>query len=123
MIELTNIPIIIPITIVALLGTSILIMSYFFIQKLTDGGLKEYATLVWIALFVFSLGGALRSAHELELLTSQVFTNIEYVLYYTYYFVLLYAVYKLYEMSKQFGFSNKTSMMADALKAKEGDSK
>ena len=110
----------IPITIIALLGIAILIMSYFFIQKLTEGSLKNYATLILVALGVFSIGGALRSAHELEIemLSSPIFTDIEYLLYCAYYLVLLYAVYTLYLMSKQFGFSDKTSMMADALKAR-----
>lgn len=116
-------PIWIPITVVALLGITILIISYFFIQKLTEGSLKQYVTLILLALGVFSIGGALRSAHELELLTSPVFTNIEYLLYCAYYLILLYAVYTLYKMSKQFGFSDKTSMMADALNAKRGENK
>lgn len=116
-------PIWIPITVVALLGITILIISYFFIQKLTEGSLKQYVTLILLALGVFSIGGALRSAHELELLTSPAFTNIEYLLYCAYYLILLYAVYTLYKMSKQFGFSDKTSMMADALKAKRGENK
>ncbi|MCL7410774.1 MAG: hypothetical protein M8350_03045 [Methanosarcinaceae archaeon] len=111
-------PIWIPIIIVALLGIAILIMIYFFIQKLTEGSLKKYATLILLALGVFSIGGALRSAHELEILTSSIFTEIEYLLYCVYYLVLLYAVYTLYKMSKQFGFSDKTLMMADALKAR-----
>ena len=116
-------PIWIPITIVALLGITILIMSYFFIQKLTEGSLKKYATLILLALGVFSLGGALRSTHELEILTGQIFIDIEYLFYCLYYLVLLYAVYTLYKMSKQFGFSDKTSMMAEALKAKKGENK
>lgn len=120
---MTDILIAIPITIVALLGIAILIMSYFYIQKLTEGSLKEYVTIIWIALGVFSAGGLLRSAHELEILTSQVFANIEYTLYCIYYIVLLYAIYKLYKMSKDFGFSIKTSMMADAIKARKSDNK
>ncbi len=116
-------PIWIPITIVALLGTAILIMSYSSIQKLTKGSLKKYSTLILLALGVFSIGGALRSAHELELLTNPIFTDIEYIFYCAYYLVLLYAVYTLYKMSKQFGFSDKTSMMVDALKAKRGEDK
>ncbi len=98
-------------------------MSYFSLQKLTEGSLKKYAMLVWLALVVFSVGGALRSAQELDILTGSVITDIEYILYCLYYFVLLYAVYTLYNMSKQFGFSNKTSMMADALKARKADTR
>lgn len=111
----------IPIIIVALFGIAILIMSYFSLQKLTEGSLKKYAMLIWLALVVFSIGGALRSAQELDILTGSVITDIEYILYCFYYFTLMYAVYTLYEMSKQFGFSDKTSMMADALKARKDD--
>lgn len=120
---MTDILILILIIIVALFGIAILIMSYFSLQKLTESSLKKYAMLVWLALVVFSIGGALRSAQELDILTGSVFTDIEYMFYCIYYFVLLYAVYMLYQMSKQFGFSDKTSMMADALKARKGDSK
>ncbi len=115
--------ILIPIIFVALIGIAILIMSYFSLQKLTEGSLKKYAMLIWLSLVIFSIGGTIRSAQELDILTGPVFTDIEYMFYCIYYFVLLYAVYTLYEMSKQFGFSDKTSMMADALKARKGDSK
>jgi len=108
------------IIILAILGTAILIMSYLSIQKLTEGYLKKYAHLTWLALLVFSVAGAIRSAIELELLTDPIFTNIEYVFYCIYYLFLLYAVYQLYEMSKLFGFTDKSAMMAEALHARKG---
>ncbi|MBN2488049.1 MAG: hypothetical protein JXA98_03385 [Methanosarcinaceae archaeon] len=112
-----------PILIIVLttLGTAILFMSYLVIQKLTDGHLKRYAKLIWMALLVFSIAGAFRSANELELLNNPIFTNIEYAFYCIYYLFLLYAVFKLYKMSKLFTFRDRTAMMAEALHAKRND--
>lgn len=109
-----------PILIIVLttLGTAILIMSYLAIKKLTEGYLKKYANLIWMALLFFSIAGAFRSANELGLLNDPVFTSIEYAFYCIYYLYLLYAVFKLYDMSKLFAFGSRTVMMAEALQAK-----
>ena len=106
------------IIILTILGTAILIMSYLAIKKLTDGHLKKFANLVWMALLVFSIAGAFRSANGLGLLKDPVFTSIEYAFYCIYYLFLLYAVFKLYDMSKIFAFGDRTVMMAEALQAK-----
>jgi len=106
------------IIVLTILGTAILVMSYLAIKKLTEGHLKKYANLIWMALLVFSIAGAFRSANELGLLNNPVFTSIEYAFYCIYYMYLLYAVFKLYNMSKLFAFGNRTVMMAEALQAK-----
>jgi hypothetical protein len=106
------------IIVLTILGTAILFMSYLAIQKLTEGHLKKFANLVWMALLFFSIAGAFRSANELGLLNDPLFTSIEYGFYCIYYLYLLYAVFKLYNMSKLFTFGNRTVMMAEALQAK-----
>ncbi|HIH45070.1 MAG TPA: hypothetical protein HA257_08395 [Candidatus Methanoperedenaceae archaeon] len=95
-------------------GLCTVVLGYRAIQKLTEGRLKSYAMMVWYALLFFSVGGFLQSMDEFFGNNESTYAFFEYIFYVAYYMLLLYAIYMLYEMSRQFRLAEKIKLMREA---------
>ena len=90
---------------VGILGTSVILLNLIVIAKLNDGNFKMFAKMTLLLMLVFSVAGFLRSLQvfsNVHVIANIPITYIEYGIYSVVYIV---AVFKIYEISKTFGFA------------------
>lgn len=90
---------------VGLLGTIVILLNLIVISKLNNGNFKTFANMTLLLILIFSVAGFLRSLQVFSNVHTIANIPITYVEYGIYSIVYIVAAFKIYSISKTFGFA------------------
>ncbi|MDF1534699.1 MAG: hypothetical protein P1P69_09405, partial [Methanosarcinaceae archaeon] len=90
---------------VGLLGFVVVLLNLIVISKLNNGNFKKFANMTLLLILIFSVAGFLRSLQVFSDVYTIANIPIAYVEYGIYSIVYIVAAFKIYSISKTFGFA------------------